>query len=67
MSWVSQTIANMCNIMYERIMIKNVPFFWSFFWLLMKGDVEMERVAWTGVPLWSQTQMDKMRGKHRHS
>lgn len=68
MSWVSLTIANMCNIMYERDnMIKNVPLFWSFFRLLMKGDAEMERVAWTGVPPWSQTQMDKMRGKHWHS
>lgn len=41
--------------------------------LLMEGDVEMERVTErqqgreTGMPPWSQTQMDKMRGEHKRS
>lgn len=34
---------------------------------LIQGAVWMDRVVWPGVPLRSQTQMDKMRGKRRHS
>lgn len=34
---------------------------------LIEGAVWKDGVLWPGVPLRSQTQMDKMRGKRRHS
>lgn len=39
----------------------------SLFCSLIEGAEWMDGVLWPGVPLCSQTQMDKMRGKRRHS